>query len=95
MLTVSAKGISMGTVIPFPRERTRPSASGVRIAFVADHWCVERLEAGDIIARNRMPSRSDAERIAARISRRDKIALLAPCLSLRKSSHHRPSGDAA
>jgi hypothetical protein len=36
MLTVSAKGISMGTVIPFPRERSRSGASGVRVAYVAD-----------------------------------------------------------
>ncbi|KQS65045.1 hypothetical protein ASG32_31030 [Methylobacterium sp. Leaf361] len=47
---------------------------------MADGWCVERLEAGDIISRSRMPSRADAQRIATRISRRDKVPLLATCL---------------
>lgn len=70
----------MGHVIPFPHKRTRPSASGIRAAFVADRWCIERLQAGDIIGRISMPSQSDAQRIAARISRRDKTRLLPPCV---------------
>lgn len=85
----------MWNVVQFPRTRVRDRASGVRAAYVADCWCVERLEAGDIITRSRMPSRSDAERIATRVSRRDKVPVLPPCLPSRTSVLSRPSGDAA
>ena len=69
----------MWNVVQFPRTRIRDRSSGVRVACIANSWCVERLEAGDIIARTRMPSQADAQRIADRISRRDKVALLPPC----------------
>jgi|FEC22Drversion2_1045045.scaffolds.fasta_scaffold01845_4 hypothetical protein len=87
----------MGTVLPFPQHRARQSASGVRVAFVAGHWCIERLQAGDIIARSRMPSLADAQRIATRISRRDRVPLLAPCVprpSRRTGAHSTPDGAA-
>ncbi|MDN3573370.1 hypothetical protein, partial [Methylobacterium longum] len=60
----------------FPRTGIRDRASGVRIAYVADYWCIERLRSGDITDRRPMPSEADARRIAARISRRDKVPLL-------------------
>nr|WP_042673952.1 hypothetical protein [Methylobacterium sp. B34] len=87
----------MGTVIPFPHKRTRPTASAVRVALVADRWCIERLEAGDIIARINMPLRSDAQRVAARISRRDKARLLPPCIprTAHRSGTHSTPDDAA
>ena len=66
------------TVIPFPARPCRARTSGVRIAYVAGRWCVERLAGGGITGRNRMPTRKDAERIALRISRRDKARLLPP-----------------
>lgn len=66
----------MWNVVQFPAARIRDRSSGVRVALLASRWCVERLEAGDIIARSRMPSEADAHRIAARISRRDKVPLL-------------------
>lgn len=68
----------MWNIVQFPPARVRDRSSGVRAAFVADIWFVERLEAGDITARSRMPSQADAQRIAARISRRDKVRLLPP-----------------
>lgn len=66
----------MWNVVQFPPARIRDRSSGVRVAFVADRWCVERLEAGDVTTRSRMPSQADAQRVAARISRRDKVRLL-------------------
>ena len=66
----------MWNVVQFPRARIRDRSSGVRVAFLADRWCIERLEAGDIATRRPMPSQADAQRIAARISRRDKVPLL-------------------
>lgn len=97
MLIPIAKGISMGAVIPFPGDRSRARTSGVRVAYVADHWCVERLVGGVITGRNRMPTRADAERIAARVSRRDKAPLLPVHLSprVRVDGHYRPDGNAA
>jgi hypothetical protein len=85
----------MWNVVQFPAARLRDRSSGVRLAFVAGRWCVERLEAGDIIVRSRMPSRADAQRIADRISRRDKIALLPTASPSRAASSPRPNGDAA
>lgn len=76
----------MWNIVQFPRARIRDRSSGVRVAYVADRWCVERLEAGDITARSRMPSQSDAQRIATRISRRDKVPLLPPYQSRRPRS---------
>lgn len=87
----------MGTVLPFPQHRARQSASGVRAAFVADRWCVEHVKAGDITDRRPMPSLADAQRIATRISRRDRVPLLAPCVP-RPSRHadtHSTPDDAA
>ncbi|TXN00488.1 hypothetical protein FV242_21880 [Methylobacterium sp. WL64] len=68
--------LTMGKVIPFPRDRTQPSASGVRVARISGNWFIERLEAGSITDRRPAPSGPDAQRIAARISRRDKVPLL-------------------
>jgi hypothetical protein len=87
----------MWNVVQFPRARVRDRSSGVRAALVTGCWCIERLQTGDIIGRTRMPSRADAERIAARISRRDKTALLPTCQPRRPNragSHHTPD-DAA
>lgn len=53
-----------------------------------------RASAGDIIARNRLPAQADAQRIAARISLRDKLPLLRPCLHSRTNGVFRPGGDA-
>ena len=66
----------MWNVVQFPHARIRDRSSGVRVACIAGRWSVDRLEAGDIIARSPMPSQADAQRIAARISRRDKVSLL-------------------
>jgi hypothetical protein len=66
----------MWNVIAFPPARIRDRSSGVRVAFAADQWGVERLKAGEVVARYRMPSQADAQRIAGRISRRDKMPLL-------------------
>ena len=66
----------MGTVIPFPGEPRRSAISGVRVAYVADRWCVERLVDGVITRRGYMPTRDDARRVVVRISRRDKAMLL-------------------
>lgn len=89
----------MWNVVQFPRTRIRDRTSGVRVTYVTDRWCVERLEAGDIIARSSMPLRADAVRIAARISRRDKTTLLPVHLAQRPSTriggHHSPDGHAA
>ncbi|MCJ2020512.1 hypothetical protein MKK84_24295 [Methylobacterium sp. E-065] len=48
----------------------------MRVARLDGRWCIERLEAGDIIDRRFMPAQADAERIAARICRRDKVMML-------------------
>lgn len=66
------------TLLAFPVRPCRARTSGVRIAYVADGWCVERLAAGCITGRTRMPGRADAERIARRISLRDRATLLPP-----------------
>ena len=66
----------MGSILSFPQHRTRPSASGVRVARISADWFIERLEAGSITDRRPVPSQADAQRIAARISRRDKVPLL-------------------
>lgn len=81
MFLEADEGVLMG-VIPFSREHGQPGLSGVRIAYVGDRWCVETLVDGAIIRRNIMPSLPAAERVAARISRRDKVALLPPHLRL-------------
>ncbi|MCJ2097996.1 hypothetical protein [Methylobacterium sp. E-046] len=74
----------MSNVIPFPQPRPRPlpwvraqdKTSGIRVARFDGRWCVERLEAGDIIDRRFMPTQADAERIAIRICRRDRLTML-------------------
>ncbi|GJE14447.1 hypothetical protein FOHLNKBM_5522 [Methylobacterium longum] len=66
----------MWNVVQFPRTSTRDRTSGVRVAYFAGRWCVERLEQGIITDRRFMPAQSDAERIAVRIARRDKVTLL-------------------
>lgn len=78
----------MWNVVQFPPARVRDRSSGVRVAFVADRWCVERLEAGDVTMCSRMPSRADAQRIATRTSRRDKVLLLPPHLRRRTTRLH-------
>lgn len=86
------------TVIPFPARSCRARTSGVRVAYVAGRWCVERLAGGGITGRNRMPTRADAERIARRISRRDGADLLPPAKSYaigRIAGHDHHSPDAA
>lgn len=95
MRTPTAESFPMRSVMLFPRELSWSGASGVRVAYVADYWCVERLANGVIPGRTRMPTRADAERIAARITRRDKLALLAPSLTSRTRGHFAPGGDAA
>ena len=82
----------MWNVVQFPRTRIRDRSSGIRVALLAERWCVERLVAGDIDTRRPMPSEADARRIAARISRRDKVSLL-PTYRHRRG-HHTPD-DAA
>lgn len=72
----------MWNVVQFPRHRIRDRASGVRVAYVADRWSVERLDEGVIVDRTFAPTQADAQRIAARISRRDKVTLL-PALTSR------------
>ena len=66
----------MWNVVRFPPCRIRDRTSGIRVALFAGRWCIERLEAGDVTDRRFMPAQADAERIAARISRRDKVMLL-------------------
>ncbi len=66
----------MGTVVEFPRERWRHKATGVRVAYFEGRWCIERLAVGFVTDRRFMPAQSDAERIARRIARRDKVPLL-------------------
>lgn len=74
----------MSNVIPFPRPRPRPlpwvrpqeRRSGMRVARLDGRWCIERLIVGDIVDRRFMPTQADAERIALRISRRDKLPML-------------------
>ena len=87
----------MWNVVQFLPARVRDRSSGVRVAFVADRWCVERLEAGDVTKRSRMPSQADAQRIAARVSRRDKVRLLPAHLIRRPAemSGSHTSNDAA
>lgn len=64
------------TVVPFPRERWRQKVSGVRVARFSGRWCVERVAAGFVADRRFMPRQADAQRIAARVSRRDGLMLL-------------------
>ena len=66
----------MSNVVPFPREHWRHKASGVRVAYFDGCWCVERLAVGFVTDRRFMPTHADAERIAVRIARRDKVMLL-------------------
>lgn len=66
----------MWNVVQFPPTRARDRMSGVRVALFSGRWCVERLEAGDVVNRRFMPTQTDAERIAARICRRDKLMML-------------------
>lgn len=87
----------MWNVVQFPRTGIRDRSSGVRAAYLSGRWCVERLDAGDIVTRSPMPSQADAQRIAARISRRDKVPLL-PAHQHRRPWHtagHRTLDDAA
>jgi hypothetical protein len=87
----------MWNVVQFPQAHVRDRSSGVRVAFVSDRWCVECLEAGDVTMRSRTPSQADAQRIAARISHRDKVPLLPahlPRRPARISRSHTPN-DAA
>ncbi|KQS75457.1 hypothetical protein ASG32_27220 [Methylobacterium sp. Leaf361] len=84
----------MGTVIPYPGESRRPQASGVRIAYVADRWCIERLVNGIITRRSCMPTRDDARRVVIRISRRDK-AMLLPMHAFGPTGEHPHPDDAA
>ena len=78
----------MWNVVQFPAARIRDRSSGVRVARITGHWFIERVEAGGITDRRPMPSESDAHRIAARISRRDKLPLLPTY------QHRRPSPTA-
>ena len=66
----------MSNVVQFPREHWRHKVSGVRVARLADRWCVERIAVGFVTDRRFMPTQTDAERIAVRIDRRDKVMLL-------------------
>ena len=74
----------MWNVVQFPTNRIRDRSSGVRAACITGHWFIERLESGAITDRRPAPSETDARRIAARISRRDKVPLLPAC------RHRRP-----
>ena len=74
----------MSKVIPFPGPCSRlllwvrapDRTSGLRGTRLDERWCIERLVLGDIVDRRFMPTQADAERIAARIARRDKLPLL-------------------
>jgi hypothetical protein len=66
----------MSNVVQFPRHRIRDRASGIRAACIADRWCVEHLDQGIVTDRTFVPTLADARRVAARISRRDKVTLL-------------------
>ena len=68
--------MSSPTIIAFPRPHRDAGVSGIRAARVARRWCVERLMSGTIIHRAEMPTMEDAQRIAARVSRRDRVTLL-------------------
>ena len=70
----------MWNVVQFPQAHVRDRSSSVRVAYVADRWCFEHVKTGDITGRRPMPSLADAQRIATRISRRDRVPLLAPCV---------------
>jgi len=89
----------MGTVVPFPSAPRENRASGVRAACIAGRWCIERLASGVIVGRTQMPTQPDAERVAARISRRDRIELLparrTPRGEAAAACRHGPGGDAA
>ena len=66
----------MSNVVPFPRETWCNKVSGVRVARFDGRWCVERLAVGFVADRRFMPTQADAERIAGRIARRDKVMML-------------------
>lgn len=87
----------MSNVVQFSLSCVRDRTSGIRVARFDGRWCVERLAAGDIIDRRFMPAQSDAERIAARISRRDKVMLLTAFRSRPRPwpSFHRHTPDDA
>lgn len=87
----------MWNVVQFPRAHIRDRSSGVRVACISGHWFIEWVEVGGITDRRPMPSEADAGRIAARISRRDKVPLLPTCQHRRpwdKAAHRTPD-DAA
>jgi len=72
--------------------------SGVRVTHFDGRWCVERLAVGFVTDRRFMPSQADAERIAARICRRDKVMMLTALRSrprLWPSFHMHTPDDAA
>lgn len=75
------------TIIQFPTRAGPPSASGIRIAYVPAWWCVERLIAGQVTERTRMNTKADAERIARRVARRDKLPLLPPAYPQTVGNH--------
>ncbi|WP_267427202.1 hypothetical protein [Methylobacterium sp. GC_Met_2] len=66
----------MSNVVQFPRSRVLDRTSGVRVAHFAGRWCVERIAESIVVDRRFMPTQADAERIAGRIARRDKVMML-------------------
>jgi hypothetical protein len=86
-----AQDVTMSKGVQFPRARFEARTSGIRVSFLSGRRCIERLEAGDVIDRRFMPAQSEAERIAARISRRDKVMMLTALRSRPRSwpSFHR------
>lgn len=64
------------TIILFPRPHRDADVSGIRAAHIARRWWVERLTKGTVTHRVEMPALEDAQRVAARVSRRDRVALL-------------------
>jgi hypothetical protein len=88
----------MSTVVQFPRERWCHKVSGVQVARFDGRWCVERLAVGFVTDRRFMPTQADAERIAVRIARRDKVMMLTALRSRPRpwpSFHQHTSDDAA
>ena len=90
----------MSNIIPFSRMQVevRDRTSGIRVAMLNGRWCIERLEAGDVTDRRFMPAQSDAERIAGRIARRDKVTMLTARRRRPRpwpSFHHHSPDDAA
>jgi hypothetical protein len=91
----------MGDLIPFPgiaRPCLQDRTSGIRVVLLNGRWCVERVSQGVVADRRFMPSQADAQRIAARISRRDKVMLLTARRSRPRpwpSFHQQTPDDAA